>query len=44
MYQFKDISKIAIINQSGLARKIGIAQSTLNRILNKKQKFYKGEQ
>ena len=37
MYQFKDISKIAIINQSGLARKIGIAQSTLNRILNKKQ-------
>lgn len=37
MYQFKDISKITIINQSGLARKIGIAQSTLNRILNKKQ-------
>ena len=37
MYQFKDISKITIINQSGLARKIGIAQSTLNRILNEKQ-------
>ena len=37
MYQFKDISKITIINQSGLARKIGIAQSTLKRILNKKQ-------
>ena len=37
MYQFKDISKITIINQSGIARKIGIAQSTLNRMLNKKQ-------
>lgn len=37
MYQLKDISKISIINQSKLAKKIGASQATLNRIFNKKQ-------
>ena len=37
MYQLKDVSKISIINQSELARKVGVNQATLNRIFNKKQ-------
>ena len=37
MYQLKDTSKISIINQSRLARKIGVNQATLNRIFNQKQ-------
>lgn len=37
MYQLKDINKISIINQSELARKVGINQATLNRIFNQKQ-------
>ena len=37
MYLLKDIEKISIINQSQLAKKIGINQATLNRIFNKKQ-------
>ena len=37
MYQLKDTSKISIINQSKLARKIGVNQATLNRIFNQKQ-------
>ena len=37
VYQLKDISKVAIINQSELARKVGINQATLNRVFNKKQ-------
>ena len=41
MYQLKDAEKVAIINQSELARKVGINQATLNRIFNKKQKCSK---
>ena len=41
MYELKDIEKVAIINQSELARKVGINQATLNRIFNKKQKCSK---
>jgi DNA-binding XRE family transcriptional regulator len=37
MYRLKDTNKIAIINQSELARVVGINNSTLNRIFNKKQ-------
>ena len=37
MYQLKDINKVSIINQSELARKVGINQATLNRIFNQKQ-------
>lgn len=37
MYQLKDASKVSIINQSELARKVGVNQATLNRIFNKKQ-------
>lgn len=41
MYQLKDTEKVAIINQSELARKVGVNQATLNRICNKKQKCSK---
>ena len=37
MYQLRDIEKVSIINQSELARKVGINQATLNRIFNQKQ-------
>lgn len=37
MYQLRDITKVSIINQSELARKVGINQATLNRIFNQKQ-------
>lgn len=37
MYQLRDIDKVSIINQSELARKVGINQATLNRIFNQKQ-------
>lgn len=37
MYRLKKIDKVSIIKQSELARKIGINQSTLNRIFNQKQ-------
>ena len=37
MYRLKDTNKIAIINQSELARVVGINNATLNRIFNKKQ-------
>ena len=37
MYQLRDIAKVSIINQSELARKVGINQATLNRIFNQKQ-------
>ena len=37
MYQLRDINKVSIINQSELARKVGINQATLNRIFNQKQ-------
>ena len=37
MYQLKDASKVSIINQSELARKVGVNQATLNRIFNQKQ-------
>lgn len=41
MYELKDIEKVAIINQTELAKKVGINQATLNRIFNKKQKCSK---
>lgn len=41
MYILKNDEKVSIINQSELARKIGINQATLNRIFNKKQKCSK---
>ena len=37
MYQLRDIDKVSIINQSELARKVGVNQATLNRIFNQKQ-------
>ena len=37
MFLLKDVEKVAIINQSELARKVGVNQATLNRIFNKKQ-------
>jgi DNA-binding XRE family transcriptional regulator len=37
MYQLRDFDKVSIINQSELARKVGINQATLNRIFNQKQ-------
>ena len=41
MFLLKDVDKIQIINQSELARKVGINQATLNRVFNKKQKCSK---
>lgn len=41
MYILKNSEKVSIINQSELARKIGINQATLNRIFNKKQRCSK---
>lgn len=41
MYQIKANSNINTINQSKLAKKIGLNQSTLNRIFNKKQQCSK---
>lgn len=41
MYILRNSEKVSIINQSELARKIGINQATLNRIFNKKQKCSK---
>ena len=37
MYLLKDPTKITIINQSQLAKKIGVNNATLNRIFNQKQ-------
>lgn len=37
MYRLKNIDKVAIINQSEMARTVGINQATLNRIFNQKQ-------
>lgn len=41
MYELKDIERVSIINQSELARKVGINQATINRVFNKKQKCSK---
>lgn len=41
MYILKNNEKVSIINQSELARKIGVNQATLNRIFNKKQRCSK---
>lgn len=41
MFLLKDVDKIQIINQSELARKVGINQATLNRVFNQKQKCSK---
>ena len=41
MYIVKDTTKMAILNQSQLAREVGVNQSTLNRIFRRKQKCSK---
>lgn len=41
MYELKDKQKVAIINQSELARKVGIDKGTLCRVFNKKQRCSK---
>lgn len=37
MYELKNTERVAIINQSQLAKKVGINQATINRIFKKKQ-------